>query len=132
MLRFILFLFVFGLSCTIGSVHSGAETKLPIIKQQPADRLTALLELPYDVFVADLDQAQIWADSMILLAKKLKLSSELARAHQKRALVHYYRGAYEACVADHMQSITLFQRWAIVWAWPMSTLVWVTRVKEEI
>lgn len=108
MLRSLIFLLVFGLNSPSVTGQGRAATKPSRQLEQEAARLTALLGLPYDQFIADLDQAKIWADSMVLLGKKLNRPAELAKAHQKRALVNYYQGAYEATVADHMKSIALF------------------------
>jgi len=108
MLRFLIFLLVFGLNSLAVQGQSGTAAKQNNQSQQQTARLLALLDMPYDLFIADLDQAKIWADSMVWLGKKLNRPAELAKAYQKSALVHYYQGAYEATVADHMKSIELF------------------------
>ncbi len=105
-IRFFLFLLLmYGLIAV--PVH--ADTKSSLSNTQAVQaRLSALLGLPYDVLVADLDQGRVWADSMLLLSRQLKLSKQLAQAYQKSALINYYQGNYEATVADHMQSIALY------------------------
>lgn len=78
-------------------------------QQYAQQRLSYLLELPYDVLVKDLDQSRVWADSMLLLAQQLKAVTKQAEAHQKSALIHYYQGSYEASVADHLAAIAIYQ-----------------------
>jgi signal transduction histidine kinase len=109
MLRFIIFLLFSLVAIGQAAQASQASLKNAATPSQAQQRLSALLGLPYDVLVTDLEQGRVWADSMLLLARRLKSDRQLAQAHQKSALIHYYQGNYEATVADHLASIKIYQ-----------------------
>lgn len=108
MMRFFFFIILFGvvLTYTIAAEAAELSPSRPVSAEQK--RLSYLLELPYDVLIADLDQANLWVDSMLYLSRKLKSKAQLAKSFQKSALINYYRGDYEATVAAHMQAIELY------------------------
>lgn len=110
MLRCFIFLLLLTGLGTKSVQATVAGPKNPTATNAARERLSVLLQLPYDVLVADLDMGRIWADSMLLLARQLKADKQLAQAYQKSALIHYYQGNYEATVADHMQSIDIYHK----------------------
>jgi len=108
MRRIFFFLHFLWLSCPGYAASELGGAPNPVKTKQDKARLATMLAMPYDVFIANLEQAKIWADTMVLLSQKLELKSDLANAYEKRALVNYYQGAYEATVSDHMAAIALF------------------------
>ncbi len=72
-------------------------------------RLKALLGIPYDEWVADLDRGLTLADSALGLSKKLRNRQGQADVYEKRSLIYYYQGEYEAAVRDHLRAIHLYQ-----------------------
>ncbi len=92
MLRcFIFLLLLTGMSSESAQATVAGPTK-PTSTNAARERLDFLLQLPYDVMVADLEQGRIWADSMLLLARQLKADKQLAQAYQKSALIRITKG----------------------------------------